>query len=295
MKSFATSRHTRGVLFILCSAFFFYMATFFVRIASAEFHAPGSWYLLSRFALGLPFFYLFFRKHRVAVQNVRWLVLRAVFNVIAVVFFLYAAHFGSIVNANVLNMTYPAFVALLSPFFIGERNSWLNWVAVTAAITGAALITIRGGAVSLHAADLLGLASGITAGVGVMSLRQIRKTDSTFNVLFFTFLLGTIVSLLLIAGEWVLGGLPANAIYPARFWYLLVVSGLCGVAGQWVFTYGFAYVSAVEGSILSSTRILIALAFGVVWFHESFTAAAAIGAVLVLFSNIALALQRRNP
>lgn len=289
------SKHTRGVLFILCSAFFFYLATFFVRIASNEFQAPGSWYMLSRFALGLPFFYLFFRRRQETVQNVRWLILRAVFNVIAVVFFLYAAHFGSVVNANVLNMTYPAFVALLSPVFIGERNSWLNWVAVVAAITGATLITVRGGAVSLHTADLLGLASGITAGVGVMSLRQIRKTDSTFNVLFFTFLLGTVVSVLLIVFESLIAGLPALSAYPLRFWSLLLLSGFCGVAGQWVFTYGFAYVGAVEGSILSSTRILIALAFGIAWFGESFTAAAGIGAALVLFSNVTLALRRPVP
>mgnify|MGYP000954302932 CR=1 FL=1 len=175
-----------------------------------------------------------------------------------------------------------------------SRRRW-NWIAVTAAITGATLITVRGGVVSLHTADLLGLASGITAGVGVMSLRQIRKTDSTFNVLFFTFLLGTLVSLLLIVFESLIAGMPALSAYPARFWYLLLLSGFCGVAGQWVFTYGFAYVGAVEGSILSSTRILIALAFGLAWFGESFTAAAGVGAVLVLFSNVALALKRPTP
>ena len=123
-----------------------------------------------------------------------------------------------------------------------------SYTTTPTASTGATLITVRGGAVSLHTADLLGLASGITAGVGVMSLRQIRKTDSTFNVLFFTFLLGTVVSVLLIVFESLVADMPALSAYPARFWYLLLLSGVCGVAGQWVFTYGFAYVGAVEGS-----------------------------------------------
>jgi drug/metabolite transporter (DMT)-like permease len=287
------SARAKGTLFILSSALLFYLATFFVRIASSEFSVPGSWYMLARFLLGLPLFYAFFRRSDAAITSSGWLIMRAVFNVVAVIFFLYATHFGSALNANVLNMTYPAFVALLSPIFIGEKSSWLTWLAVIAAIAGSAIITLGGQSLEFRTADLLGLASGITAGVGVMSLRQIRKTDSTFNVLYYTFLLGTIASLVLVLIETLL--LPATpvAVHSARFWSLICLSGLCGVLGQWVFTYGFAYVGAVEGSILSSTRILIALTFGVTWFHESFTLAAAVGAALVLFSNVSLAFRRR--
>jgi drug/metabolite transporter (DMT)-like permease len=286
--------HLRGILFILCSALLFYLATFFVRLASTEFLAPGSWYTVARFALGLPVFYIFFRQRRVAVQNRLWLSLRAACNVLAVVFFLYAAHFGSVMNANVLNMTYPAFVALLSPIFIGEKNRVTAWLSVAAAISGAALITTGGAALQFQKADLLGLASGITAGVGVMSLRQIRKTDSTFNVLYYTFLLGTIVAVLLVLAESLLRPPIYYSQASLRFWLLLLTSGLCGVLGQWVFTYGFAWVGAVEGSILSSSRILIALAFGVFYFNEAFTPSAGMGAILVLASNILLSLGRRE-
>ena len=287
------SSRTKGIFFILCSALLFYLATFFVKLASDSFQVPGSWYMVARFALGLPLFLFFMRTRGGNVQSSGWLIMRAVFNVVAVIFFIYAAHFGSVVNANVLNMTYPAFVALLSPVFIGEKSSWLTWLAVAAAITGSVIITTGGKSLNFHGADLLGLASGITAGVGVMSLRQIRKTDSTFNVLYYTFLLGTTASVVLATVETAL--LPATplAIYSGRFWWLLSLSGICGVLGQWVFTYGFAYVGAVEGSILSSSRILIALAFGVTYFHESFTIPAAVGATLVLFSNVSLAMGRR--
>ena len=285
-------QRARGTFFILCSALLFYLATFFVRLASERYTIPGSWYTLSRFALGLPLFWFFFRRARTEVNNRTWLIVRAVCNVVAVVFFLYAAHFGSVMNANILNMTYPAFVALLSPVFIGEKNSWTSWISVMAAITGATLITLGGKELELRNSDLLGLASGITAGVGVMSLRQIRKTDSTFNVLYYTFLLGTVASILLLLLESFVWVQPAAGLAEPGFWSLLALSGLCGVLGQWVFTYGFAWVGAVEGSILSSTRILIALAFGVLWFGEAFTGAAALGAGLVLFSNVLLSLRR---
>lgn len=282
----------RGALFILCSALLFYLATFFVRLASTEFQVPGSWYMLARFLLGLPLFFFFMRRQGGGVKSSGWLLMRAIFNVVAVIFFLYAAHFGSVVNANVLNMTYPAFVALLSPVFIGEKSSYLTWLAVGAAIAGSAIITTGGKSLDFRAADILGLASGITAGIGVMSLRQIRKTDSTFSVLYYTFLLGTVVSLILVLCEtWGLPALP-QALHSYRFWWLVMLSGLCGVVGQWVFTYGFAYVGAVEGSILSTTRILIALLFGITYFHESFTWASAAGALLILFSNVALAVRR---
>jgi drug/metabolite transporter (DMT)-like permease len=288
------SAHARGVIFVLTSACLFYLATFFVRLASMVYDVPGSWYLLARFLPGMPLFFFFMHRRGDDVRNRGWLIMRAVFNVVAVVFFIYAAHFGSVMNANVLNMTYPAFVALLSPIFIGEKSTYLTWIAVAAAVAGSALITLGGKTIEIHPADILGLVSGITAGVGVMSLRQIRKTDSTFNVLYYTFLFGTTVSLILVVLETALLPQLPSAVGSPRFWMLLSASGLCGLVGQWVFTYGFAWVGAVEGSILSSTRILIALLFGITCFHESFTFAAGAGALLVLFSNISLALRNRS-
>lgn len=65
---------------------------------------------------------------------------------------------------------------------------------------------------------------------------------------------------------------------------------LAGVAGQYLLTYGFLYVTAVEGAVISSSRILLAALLG-----PLLVADPPLGwsgrALIIAVANIALALQ----
>jgi len=63
-----------------------------------------------------------------------------------------------------------------------------------------------------------------------------------------------------------------------------------GIAGQYLLTVGFRYVTAVEGGIISSTRILLAALFGPLLVAEpTLTLTGWTGALLIFSANVVLA------
>ena len=74
--------------------------------------------------------------------------------------------------------------------------------------------------------------------------------------------------------------------------------GLCaafGVAGQFLLTIGFRHVTAVDGSIISSMRILLAALLGPFVVGEPpLNATAWVGALLLFGANALLAVRRRT-
>ncbi len=75
--------------------------------------------------------------------------------------------------------------------------------------------------------------------------------------------------------------------------YYLVLSAALSVCGQYLMTLGFRYVTAVEGGIISSTRILLAALLGpLVVAEPSLSAAGLFGALLLFTANVILIIRK---
>jgi len=142
--------------------------------------------------------------------------------------------------------------------------------------------------IDIKLANLWGLASGVSASFAIMYLSVSRRYHDANTVLFFMFGLGSL--------------LTAAVFHKHFFWpdstslYYLVLCAVAGIAGQFLITIGFRYITAVEGSIISSTRILLAALLGPVMTGEGpLTTAGWIGAMLLFGVNAALALRRSHP
>jgi len=109
----------------------------------------------------------------------------------------------------------------------------------------------------------------------------------TGSVLFFMFGVGAVVMGLIFHQRFFLP--DATALY------FLIMCGLWGVAGQFLITVGFRFITAVEGSIISSMRIFIAAMLGPFVVGEpSLDTAGWIGASLLFAANAVLAIRRSN-
>lgn len=77
-----------------------------------------------------------------------------------------------------------------------------------------------------------------------------------------------------------------------ELYYLLVCAGL-GICGQYLLTLGFRYVTAVEGGIISSTRILLAAILGpYIASDPSLSLSGWMGALLIFVANIYLTIRK---
>jgi drug/metabolite transporter (DMT)-like permease len=71
--------------------------------------------------------------------------------------------------------------------------------------------------------------------------------------------------------------------------HYLILCGVAGIAGQFLITLGFRYVTAVEGGVISSTRILLAALMGPYLAADPhMTATGWIGALMIFSANVVL-------
>lgn len=275
-----------GWLAVFGSAFFFYLATLIIRWAGYYADIESAYFVFARFVLGfiVVSISMLIARQRLQPRKYHYLIGRTVANTIAVFCFYKAVAVGSVAEANILNMTYPLFVALFSWFFLREQRDVINLFIVAVAFLGIWMVLSPGG-VTVRLQSLWGLSSGITAAAAIIYLNISRRHHDSQTILFFMFGLGGLLILLF--------------FHSSLFWpnstelLILLACSIAGVAGQYLLTYGFLYVTAVEGSVISSSRILMAALLGPFLIAEpSLTLYGWAGALLVFTANAALAFRK---
>lgn len=276
-----------GCLAVFGSAFCFYLATVIIKWSKmAGLSIDSAMFTFSRFALGLTTVLLVMavRKIRLRVVKKRLLIMRALGNALAVYCFFKGVDTTSVAQANILNMTYPLFIALFSWVFLREQRDPVAVVIVMIAFAGVMLI-LDPGRMAFDYNSLWGLASGISAAVAIMYLNLSRQVHDTHTTLFFMFSLGGALIMLLF---WHRMGVPTLS----EFTYLFACSGVA-IAGQYMLTVGFKYVTAIEGGIISSTRILLAAVLGpFIAMDPVLGFSGWIGAFLIFGGNVLLTLRK---
>jgi drug/metabolite transporter (DMT)-like permease len=279
------SRQAVGWLAVLGSAFFFYLATLIIRWAEAYVEIASAYFVFSRFLLGFIVVSttMILQGQRLQPKRFHYLIGRTVANTIAVFCFYKAVEVGSVAEANILNMTYPLFVALFSWFFLRNQRDVFSLIVLGVAFAGIWLV-LSPGDIKLRLENLWGLSSGITAAAAIIYLNISRRYHDSQTILFFMFGLGAILMLIFFH----------DTIFRPNLTELLFLfsCSVAGVLGQYLLTYGFLYVTAVNGSIISSSRILLAALLGPLLVADPhLTLAGWCGALLIFAANAVLALR----
>ena len=275
-----------GYLMVFGSAFCFYLATVVIKWSKlAGLTIEPSLFTMARFVLGFATVVtvMAIQRRKIQVRKKRYLVGRAVGNALAVYCFFKAVDLTAVAQANILNMTYPLFVALFSWLFFKEQRDRVAVAIVLAAFAGVVMILGPG---ELHFTPnaFWGLASGFFAAVAIIYLNLSRKVHDTQTTLFVMFSLGGTIVFCLFFDEM---RLP-NA---AEFYYLFFCSAIA-IAGQYLLTTGFKYVTAIEGGIISSTRILMAAMLGpFIAADPALSPLGWLGAVLIFGGNVCLTVR----
>jgi drug/metabolite transporter (DMT)-like permease len=275
-----------GWLAVFASAFFFYMATVMIRWSRSEVTIDPAYFVFGRFALGFFIVALSLSIQRRSLRANRYglLVGRTLGNTVAVFCFYKAVEVTTVANANILNMTYPIFVALIAWFFLDDQRDRIALAMVPVAFAGIWLIVSPTG-MGWDWNNGWGLASGLSASIAIVYLNLCRKNDSAEITLFYMFGWGAVIIYLM--------------FHKVIFWpnatelFYVMICSLFGVGGQYLLTYGFRFVTAVEGSIITSSRILLAAVLGPLMVADPALALPGwIGAVMIFGANVILAARR---
>ena len=278
-----------GWLAVFGSALFFYLSTAVINWGRPHVQISAPYYVFARFVLGFAVVSLtmLIQRQRLVCNRYHYIVGRTVTNTVAVYCFYRAVEVGSVASANILNMTYPLFVALFSWFMIRAQRDGFSVAVVAVASVGIWLI-LDPGRIESGWSNSWGLLSGFFAGFSIIYLNLSRKHHDSQTILFYMFGPGALL---------MLPFFHQSLFWPngTEFLFLLACS-VFGVLGQYLLTYGFLYVTAVEGAIISSSRILLAALLGPVLVAEPpMDATGWLGALIIFAANIALALRPARP
>jgi len=275
-----------GGLCIFLSAFFFYLSTVVIRLARDHTLLDPSFFVFSRFLLGFLVICLVmaFRRRGPRPRKYHYLVGRTVTNCLAVYFFYQSVSVTTVAEGNILNMTYPVFLALFSWVLLKHQRDGVAFAMVFVAFAGIWLI-LAPSRMSLQVENLWGLASGITAAFSIIYLNMSRRYHDSETVLFYMFGLGAILVYVMFYRH--------IRVPDATEFHYLFLCAFFGVAGQYLLTIGFRYVTAVEGGIISSTRILLAAILGPFLAAEPpLEAGGWLGAFCIFAANVVLATRK---
>jgi len=275
-----------GCLAVFASAFCFYFSTVVIRWSRDVVTIDSAFYAFFRFLLGFIVVcaIMALRRQGPAPKRYHLLVGRTLGNCIAVYCFYQAVRFTSVAEANILNMTYPIFVAILSWVLLRQQRDPVALAMVVVAVAGVWLI-LRPGSMGLGLKSLWGIGSGVSAAFAILYLNLSRQYHDANTVLFYMFGLGSVLMFLFFRQHFFWPGL--------RELYYLTLCGGVGVAGQFLITLGFRYVTAVEGGVISSTRILLAALLGP-WLaaEPSLGPTGWVGALMIFGANVILTLRK---
>jgi len=273
---------SNGILFLLIAELFFALGTVLVKIITQDTQITGVELAFLRFLTGfiITGAYIIISKKPVKASKPVYVYMRGVFNTLSVIFFFMGVQYSNVSKANLLNMTYPVFVMMLAPLINKERMKGSLLLYLTIIMTGIYLVVIPGHSISgfseINKGDIYALLSGITAGFGISSLREARKSNSIHVILIYMFGIGTVTSLIFTIGHFIM---PSGI----NLFYALVMAVISFI-GQLFITFGYKYIDAAAGSLVSSSRIVFAILLGVTIFSDPLTLRIIIGSLIIIIA-----------
>jgi drug/metabolite transporter (DMT)-like permease len=264
---------SKAIAYIFASAFGFALMAFFVRLTD-EFGAPISSFQKSYFRNALAFLIagaVFVRKHRHSSRAVliglaprsAWPVLavRSIVGTIGIFANFYALGRIQIADCQALNKTAPFFTVLFAWWFLGEKASLRQMLAMVLAMVGAVLI-IRPGFDGSLTAGLIALSGGVAAGGAYTAVRKLgtMKVDGALIVLVFSGF-STLASVPFMA----VGGFDRMT---AMQLLTLLLAGASAAVGQFGITLAYRYAPPRSVAIFDYSNIFFTALLGMLFLGQ---------------------------
>jgi drug/metabolite transporter (DMT)-like permease len=173
--------------------------------------------------------------------------------------FFYAFPRMPLVDAYAISFSAPLFMVALSVLILGEPVGWRRWTAVGVGFAGV-LIMLDPWGIEFHAVSLIILAATFCYSLSTVMVRLLSRHDPDVVTLFWFAIVGTAISLVCAIPEWIWP--------PAMDWVWLLTLGLLGGFAQILITRAWRLAPAAVLAPFDYASIVLAMAFGYLWFKE---------------------------
>ncbi|AEF98760.1 protein of unknown function DUF6 transmembrane [Methylomonas methanica MC09] len=179
------------------------------------------------------------------------------------------------------------FVALLGPWVLGQKNSWLAWLAILGALFGVALLFKPDG----HSSDLLGRAMALSAGLlsalAYLMVARAGRSNSPQSVIFYFCLVAMLLHFIYFAHY------GFQTPHEAETWGLFLLIGVFGSGAQFCMTRAYQAAPAALVSAVGYLAPVLSLTWGVVFFAQIPGQNALLGSLLIVLFGVILPFIRK--
>ncbi len=251
-------KETLGELSLVLSCLFFAAMTISVKMAAGSF--SGVFISAFRFVAGLLMGGLALTLSRTPpkIRRKKILAIRGALGMAAMVMYFNAIQMTGSGRATLLLNTFPIFVALFGALFFHQAINAGKILSLLLCVSGVIFVFYDGSSYSVWG-NGIALSAGIMRGLVVHFIKKSAEVNHPLVVYLVVCLFGLLL-------------LPFSAheaanIRPTNFFLLFVVA-LFSLTAQLLMTYGYRYVAALKGSLISYLTIPLAVLFGYVMGEE---------------------------
>lgn len=178
------------------------------------------------------------------------------------------------------------FVALLGPWVLGQKNSWLAWLAILGSLVGVALLFKPDG----HSSDLLGRAMALSAGflsaLAYLMVARAGRSNSPQSVIFYFCLVAMLLHVVYFANY----GFQSPREW--EMWGLLLLTGVLGSGAQLCMTRAYQAAPAALVSAVGYLAPVLSMAWGIAFFGQLPGQVALLGSLLIVLFGVILPFLR---
>jgi drug/metabolite transporter (DMT)-like permease len=191
-----------------------------------------------------------------------------------VLLFVSATKLTTAANAIFLQYTAPIYVALLSPWLLGEKISKIDWVTIGVVLAGMALFFVERLSTEHTLGNLLAIASGVAFATMVLGLRKQGPGSTQESVL-----LGNVLAFVFGIPFLIQGGGPSGM---QDFWLLLVL-GVVQLGIPYLFyARAIRHVTAMEGILIPILEPILNPLWVLLFVREKPTWSSVAGGLIVI-------------
>lgn len=176
-----------------------------------------------------------------------------------------------------LEFTAPIWVALLAPLLLGERMTTTRLAAAVVGFIGA-IVVAQPGTVEFNAGVGLGLLAAIGFALTMLTTKVLSRGESPLRILFYMFLIQTVLSLLLL-----IGGI--RLLDPATIGWISALA-VTGLAAQYALVRAFALADAIMVAPMDFLRLPLIAVVGTIVYAEPFDPIVLFGGLVVIAGNL---------
>ena len=286
MKKITLSNRTKGVLFIIISAFGFAMMSAFVKL-SGDLPSFQKTFFRNITSCIIAFILIIINKESFfgKLENQKTLILRSIFGTLGIVFNFYAIDKLVLSDANMLNKLSPFFVIIFSAIVLKEKINTKQGLAIIVAFIGA-LFIIKPQFNFDIVPSLIGVLGAICAAAAYTCLRALGGKEKYYTIVFYFSFFSTIAILPFML-------IVYKEMSMLQFVYL-ILAGIFASIGQFGITIAYKYSKAKEISIFDYSNIIFSAIISIVLFNVIPDYLSVIGYIIIFAVSLYMFLYNKK-